>query len=162
MRSLVLWIAYPFGREKKNSTLDDISLALSAIGIASDQIQIFTKNNAGKKIIYVTLKGTTAAANTTKVLSALKGISNATIVVGVALDLGRAAIEPEYRGKAIANTGVAVVSAIIGGVPGLVIGGSYLILDQMGVFDTPDNLPLYQNPITPQDNTKVILPFYKK
>ncbi len=111
----------------------------------------------------MTLKGTTAAANITKVLAALKGISNATIVVGIALDFGRAVFEPEYRGKAAINTAVTVVAYIVGGTIsaplGLVIGGGYLLLDQTGALKPNLIQTNFQQPICPQDNTKTTIPY---
>ena len=145
--------------KKGNETIETISTALSSVGIAADGTVIYTVNYAGKEIVYVTLKGATAAVNTTKVISVLKGISSATIVVGIAVDFIHVAVDPSYLGKAIVNTGVTVVATIIGAtlsVPaGLVIGGGYILLDQFGAFDRPTNLPYYNSPVCPQDNTRI-------
>ena len=148
---------------KKSSKDDALEAALAAIGITADNATIFVKNNGGKQIVYVTLKGTTAAANATKVISALKGISNATIIVGIAADFVHVAIDPDYAGKAMVNTGVTVVATIIGATvcfsAGVIIGGGYLLLDQLGAFDRPTNIPYYDRPVCPQDNTRVNVPY---
>lgn len=137
---------------------------MSSIGITAEGVEIYTVDNAGKEIVYVTLKGTSAAVNTAKVISVLKGISFTTIIVGVALDFVNVAIDPDYAGKAIVNTGVTVVAAIIGGImlsasAGIVIGGGYLLLDQLGAFNRPTNIPYYNRPACPQDNTRVNVPY---
>ena len=156
-------ISKVYNRYINNMAIKDVSIAMSAIGISSDMAHVYTQVNAGKQIVYVTLEGTTAVANVSKVLNALKGISTATIIVGVVVDAVHVAVYPSYLGKAIVNTGVTVVATIIGStlsVPaGLVIGGGYLILDQFGAFDRPTNLPYYNNPVCPQDNTRVNVPY---
>ena len=149
--------------KKDNGTIETISTALSSVGIAADGAEIYTVNNAGKEIVYVTLKGTTAAVNATKVISVLKGISTATIVIGVVVDAVHVAVDPSYAGKAIVNTGVTVVATIIGATlsapAGIVIGGGYLLLDQLGAFYRPTNIPYYNSPVCPQDNTKINVPY---
>ncbi len=73
------------------------------------------------------------------------------------------AVEPDYAGKAITNAGVTIVAAIIGATvsapAGLVIGGGYLVLDQLGAFDSPNNIQYYNRPVCPQDNTRVNIPY---
>jgi hypothetical protein len=126
-------------------------------------VQIVTKNNAGKEIVYVTLKGANAVVQTEKVLSVLKGIGNATIVLGVLVDGVHVAVDPSFADKFKLNTAVAVVAYIVGGVvsapAGLVIGGGYFVLDQTGFLSPHLIQTNYQRPICPQDNTQIQTPY---
>ena len=147
--------------EKENSTLQNISDALAAIGLSSSNVNIVTKNYAGEEIVYVTIEGTNAIVQTEKVLTVLKGVTNATIVLWVTIDFIHAAIVPSFMDKAKFNTTITIVAVIIGGAvsapAGIVISGGYLFLDKLGAF-TPYNINSnYQKPITPQDATRVII-----
>lgn len=149
--------------KKSNGTLQNISDALTAAGIAADGCSVIVKNEAGVEIVYVTLKGTLAAVQSAKVLSVLKGIGNATIVLGILVDGVHVAVEPSFADKFKLNTSVAVVAYIVGGVvcapAGLVIGGGYLVLDQTGFLSPHLKQTNYQRPICPQDNIQIQTPY---
>jgi RHS repeat-associated protein len=115
--------------DPKTNILKEISLAINAVGLSNDGIKIFTTNNAGKEIIYVTMKGTEAAVQSAKVLSVLKGIGTSTIVLGVLVDGYMSATGAQSWTKTGLNTGVAIVAGVIGGGPGLLIGATYYIVD---------------------------------
>lgn len=117
--------------KQDNSIQKDISDAVAAVGIASESVEIYTVNNGGKEIVYVTLKGTSAIVQTQKVLSVLKGIGTTTIVLGVAVDVTRSILgDPKQPwSKTGVNTGVTVVAAIISGGPGLALGAGYYLID---------------------------------
>lgn len=115
--------------KKQINIIQNISDALTGAGIANDGFSIAVEQEAGNEIVYVTIKGSQAAVQSAKVLRVLKGISGATIVVGIALDIVHAIYDPKYTGKAFVNTGVAIVAGVIGGFPGLVIGTTYYIVD---------------------------------
>jgi hypothetical protein len=70
----------------KTNILDKISLAINAVGLSNDGIKIFTTNNAGKEIVYVTVQGANAALDIEKLKVAFKEIGGETIVLGIALD----------------------------------------------------------------------------
>ena len=117
--------------KKSNGILQDISDVLTAAGVASGSFEVAVRNEAGNEIVYVTMKGTEAAVLSTKVLTVLKGIGNATIVLGVVLDFSRSYMgDPKQPwSKTIVNTGVAVVVGVIGGGLGLTVGATYYIVD---------------------------------
>jgi RHS repeat-associated protein len=117
--------------KKDNGILQNISDALTAVGIAVGSFEVAVKNEAGKEIVYVTMKGTEAAVQSAKVLSVLRGIGTATIVLGIAVDVTRSIIGDPNQSwtKTGVNTCVAIVAGVIGGGPGLLIGATYYIVD---------------------------------
>jgi RHS repeat-associated protein len=147
----------PNAATQKINILDKINLAINAVGLSNDGIKIFTTNNAGKEIVYVTVQGANAALDIEKLKMALKGIGGGTIVLGIALDLMHTAINPSYAGKAVANTAVALVACcVIGGPVGWTIEGTYLVLDQMGAFNREYHSGIGEREICPADATRVV------
>jgi len=147
--------------KKDNSTLQNISDALAAIGISGNAVEIVVAKSGGEQIVYVTLKGATAIANAAKVSSVLKDIGGYTFYLGAILDVAKAANGEQSWLKAGFSIGVARTAMKVGGWPGFVIGGGYILLDKLGAFDgAPANLPDYQRPITPIDATKTVIPNY--
>ena len=147
--------------KKGNGTLQNISDALAAIGISESAVEIAVTESGGKQIVYVTLKGTTAIANAAKVSSVLKNIGGYTFYLGAIVDVARAATGEQSWLKAGASTGVAYTAMKVGGWPGFLIGGGYILLDKLGAFDgPPENIPYYQQPTCPIDATKIVIPNY--
>jgi RHS repeat-associated protein len=109
--------------------LKDIGDAIAAVGIAGSSCEVAVKNQAGNEIIYVTLKGTNAVVNSTKILNVLKGLGRTTIVVGIVVDFARSFHGDQSWTKTGVNTYVAVVAGVIGGVPGVLIAGVYYVVD---------------------------------
>ncbi len=140
---------------KTDASIETISKAVGAAGLAADNIKLFTVNNAGKEIVYVTVKGANAALDAQKILGIVKGISKATVVVGILIDGVQVVNDPKYLGKATVNSTVAVVAGIIGGVPGLVLGGTYLVIDQMGAFNKEYHPGIGIKEVCPTDAIKV-------
>jgi len=116
--------------KKDFGTLQNISDALTAAGIASGSFEVAVKNEAGKEIVYVTMKGTQAAVQSAKVLTILKGIGSATIVLGILVDGYMSVTGAQSWTKTGVNTGVAIVAGVIGGGPGLLIGATYVVVDK--------------------------------
>ncbi|MBP1616081.1 MAG: hypothetical protein H6Q13_3529, partial [Bacteroidetes bacterium] len=142
--------------KKGSNTLENVSIAISAAGISADNVEIIVRHTAGKEIVYVTLKGTAAAVSTQRVLSALKGIGNATIILGIVVDVGKSFSGGQSWLKTGVNTGVTAIAVLVGGVPGVAIGTGYVILDQLGAFDRPTiSSSNYQRPLCPQDAIRV-------
>ncbi len=144
--------------KKENSTLESLSAAINATGITADNVKIFTKRYAGKEIIYVTLSGTMAAANTQKALKAIKGVESTTIVLGIAVDAVKAIDNPNYLPNFVANSTVALVVAAVGSVPGFIIASGYYLT----TGERPENLPNHNQAICPIDNTNLVIPNIKK
>ena len=149
-------------KDENAQILEYISAAIGVAGVAADNVSLYTTTYGGKVIVYVTIHGTDAAVQTTKVLTALKGITNATVVAGLAADVVSSTIGVQSWSKTIVNTDVTAVAIIVGGTisatAGAAIGGGYFILDQLGAFDRPEYIPSYNKSVTPQDNTAVVKP----
>jgi len=146
--------------DPKTNILKEISLAINAVGLSNDGIKIFTTNNAGKEIVYVTVKGANAVLEAQKVLSALKGISSATIVIGVFVDVASSINGSQSWTKTGIDAGVATIAYIVGAVVsaplGIVIGGGYLVLDEMGAFNIEYHSGIGEREVCPADATRVV------
>jgi hypothetical protein len=77
----------------------------------------------------------------------------------VVVDLTLGATGYQTPGKTVANIGVGIGAWAIGGIPGIIIGVGYTILDKTGCFDGPLEPINYTPPsIVMPDATRVALP----
>jgi len=140
-------IAGPGGISSTSKTrLEAMNEALAAFGIATSGVESFTGANASSRIVYCTINGTTSWLSKTEVLEFLKGAAGITLVVSTTVDITRymqGDIDMPLI-KVCANFGIGVLGIIIkDSSTGLLVTGGYLLLDKMGAFNIPSNIPSY-------------------
>ena len=144
------------------ATLNSLNDVFSATGTLAGGAEMFTRANAGPRIAYTTLNGASALVSTGKVVSTLKVAGNATFVGGVLIDATLSATGQQSWGKTLVNTAVGGAAIAIGGVPGLIVGTGYLILDKTGCLDGPSGPMNYTPPsIAMPDATRVVTPMLR-
>ncbi|OJU51546.1 MAG: hypothetical protein BGN96_07920 [Bacteroidales bacterium 45-6] len=127
--------------------LENINTGFSAAGTVAGAGELFTRANAGARIMYTTFNGTRSWVATSKVLSTFKAIGDYTVVGGIVVDATLGFTGYETPGKATANISVNVAAWGIGGIPGLAIGVGYTVLDQLRAFDGSAGMSPYRSPI---------------
>ena len=140
-------IAGPGGKPSTGKTrLEAMNEALAAFGIATSGVESFTGANASSRIVYYTMDGTKAWISTEKVLGLLRSAGIYAIGLGTAVDVTLSLSGEQSWGKTGLNTAIGVIAFSIGTGPGIVLGVGYLVLDKMGAFDIPKNIPSYTPP----------------
>lgn len=140
--------------------LKNLNSGFSAAGTIAGAGEIFTWVNAGDRITYTTINGAKAWVSTEKVAGALHAAGNLTLGAGVAIDVILSFAGEQSWGETLLNTTVGLGAVLIGGVPGIVIGVGYVILDKTGMLEGPTGpMPYYSPPsITMPDATRVERP----
>ena len=97
-----------------------------------------------------------------KVVSGFKAAGNFTFGASIAIDFSLSFIGQQSWGTTTVNTSVGGVAIAIGGVPGLVVGVGYTVLDKTGMFDRPTGpIPHYKPGFAVPDATRVAPPIIK-
>lgn len=123
---------------------------------------MFTRANAGTRIAYTTFNGASATVSSAKVAGVFKAAGNFTFGASIAVDLTLSFIGQQSWGKTIVNTAVGGAAIAIGGVPGVVVGAGYLIMDKAGMFEGPSGPMNYTPPsIAMPDATRVAQPMLR-
>jgi RHS repeat-associated protein len=147
-------VAGPGGTPSTDKTrLEAMNEALAAFGTATSGVESFTGANASSRIVYYTLDGTKAWISTEKVLGLLRSAGIYAIGLGTAVDITLSLSGEQSWGKTGLNTAIGVIALSIGTGPGIVLGVGYLVLDKMGAFDIPKNIPSYIPPFNEPDAT---------
>ena len=147
-------VAGPGGKPSTGKTrLEAMNEALAAFGIATSGVESFTGANASSRIVYYTMDGTKAWISTEKVLGLLRSAGVYAIGLGTAVDVTLSLSGEQSWGKTGLNTAIGVIAFSIGTGPGIVLGVGYLVLDKMGAFDIPKNIPSYTPPFNVPDAT---------
>ena len=152
---------YPAGQGGNLGTyLGYVNDGFNAFGTVAGGAELFTQANAGARITYTTLNGASSWVSSAKVVSTFKAVGTYTVVGSVVVDLTLGATGYQTPGKTVTSIGVAIGAWAIGGIPGIVIGVGYTILDRTGCLDGPTGPMPYYNPpiIIMPDATRVARP----
>jgi len=99
------------------------------------------------------------SAQMTNISSVLKGAAYSATVGGVLIDATATVLGDQSLGKTLANTSVGITSTVIGGIPGVALSISYLVLDKTGMFNQPKTFSPYVIPSSAMpDATRVAPP----
>lgn len=132
---------------------------INSAGIFASYASYYVTTYAPQKIAYYTIQGTEALINSKAVVGAFEAAGKYTIVLGALVDVGLSFNNQQSWGKTGLNTGVAIGATLIGGIPGVVVGGGYFVLDKTGMFNGPTGPMNYTPPsIAMPDATNVARP----
>ena len=144
------------------TNLGYVNDGLNAVGTVAGGAELFTQANAGARITYTTLNGASSWVSSAKVVSTFKAVGTYTFVGSVVVDLTLGATGYQTPGKTVTNIGVGIGAWAIGGIPGIIIGVGYTVLDKTGCFDGPSGPINYTPPsIAMPDATRVAPPMLR-
>ena len=144
------------------ATLNSLNDVFSATGTLAGGAEMFTRANAGARIAYTTLNGASATVSSAKVAGVFKVAGNFTYGASIFVDVSLSLANQQSWGKTFVNTAVGGAAIAIGGIPGLVLGTGYLVLDKTGCLDGPSGPMNYTPPsIAMPDATRVVTPMLR-
>lgn len=124
-------------------TLGNFNDGLNAIGISAGSAELFTNANAGARIAYTTINGTSASVSKLNVLSTFTAVGKYVFYGSIVIDLTLGVTGFQDPWTTVQNMGVATFAYNMGGV-GIGIGVIYTVLDKTGMFDRPSGpMPIY-------------------
>jgi len=145
-------------RQRGDDHLNNLSIAFTALGTAISGVDLSIPANI--QIALYDINGVKTVLNSTQVQTFLAVASKYTLYGGFVVDVASSFAGYQSWNKTILNTAIAGVAISIGGVPAIVIGLGYLILDKGGAFDLNLNAPSYKTPLNPPDALNYINPYF--